>query len=129
MSTTIWEQALELYGRTNINLERDIIEYARDGYVFVAPTYLLIGRGVGDGWYIQAAIGVGAMQRFTELMPYYLPYIGWRREGKHSQECVWYRTEAVIRKVNQYARRTTSTTQATSPSNEGPGGHESIGVR
>lgn len=119
MSTTIWEQATELYERTNITLESDLLEYAKSGYVFASDTYLIMGRRVGDGWYIQCAIGVGALRKFTELMPYYLPHIGWRREKKHSQECVWHRTEAVIRTIKSYARRTTSTTETTSATHQG----------
>lgn len=119
MSTTIWEQARKLYERTPINLEDDVLEYARNGYVFIGPAYLLIGRRVGDGWYIQCAIGVGAMQKFIELMPYYLPHVGWRREGKYNQECVWYRTETIERKVKAYARRNASSSETSGTPNKG----------
>lgn len=120
MHSTIWAEACRLYERTPINLQHDLIEYASTGgYVHVDSACILIGRSIGDGWYVQAAIGVGAMQKFIELMPYHLPYIGWRREGKHNQECVWYRTDTVIRKIKQYARRNANSSETTRTSHEG----------
>lgn len=119
MNTTIWEEAQLLYDRTSHTLESDIVAYAKHGCVFASDAYLILARRIGEGWYIQAAIGAGALPKFAELMPYYLPYIGWRRERKHNQECVWHRTEQVLRTIKSYARRNTSPSQATSATHEG----------
>ena len=115
MNTTIWEKLKELYDKTPIKLEDDLVEYARTGYVYITPGFAIIGRRIGDGWYVQAAVGVGSLEEFAKLMPYSLPYIGWRREGKHNNECVWYRTETVLRKI-KYARIRTNTTGTSSTS-------------
>ena len=117
MTTTIWDMVNELYRRSNRSLHEDLEYYMQHGYIFSGPDYCLIGCRIGDGWYIQCAAGVGAMEHFCKFMPYYLPYIGWRRE-KRNNEIAWYPTELILRKVN-YARRITKFAETTSSTNKG----------
>ena len=126
MNTAIWDTLNRLYEKAGLNLISDIEYFDRDGYVFRGEDYFIMGIQVGEGWYVQAA--VGRIEKFLDLMPYYLPYIGWRREGKHNDECVWYRTDVILRKLN-YARRNTSAAQAASSPNEGHGRTEFINPR
>ena len=113
MNTTTWDMVKRLYHEAGRNITDDLDFYQARGHVFIGDDYFLMGVRVGDGWYVQCA--VGDITKFAELMPYHLPYIGWRRQKKHNCEVVWYPTEKILRKVN-YARRNTSTTQATSSS-------------
>ena len=93
----------------------DLLYYAEHGYVFSSPFYLLIGKRIGDGWHIHVAIGAGCFEKFCQLMPYWLPYVGWAREQKQGRsEVVWHRTEDVFRKVGYtYGRSCSETTAAT----------------
>ena len=102
MTSCMYERQLqELYrlcpGRSWPN---DLEHYLRHGYVFASPTHLLIGERIGDGWHIHVAIGTGCLKKFCELMPYWLPYVGWAREHRAKRsEIRWHRTETIFRKV------------------------------
>jgi hypothetical protein len=106
-SGSAYEEARALYEEHKIgSLDDDILNYSasREGYesyVFAAPDYLLIGCRVSDGWFIRLAVGRNCLQKFVELMPYYLPWIGWARLPIGRGEVRWYRTESVLRSVNK----------------------------
>ena len=102
MSTTTspYELAEEICGDHGVVLADDIIEYSRRGYVFIAPEYVLIGCRLGDGWFIRLAVGAGCLNKFLELMPYYLPYVGWARMVRGRHQVVWHDTEKVRRAIN-----------------------------
>lgn len=94
---TPYERAKNLYAEKmpNRSFEEDFEECANKGFVFVAPDYFLAGFRVGDGWFVRIAIGEGKIEKFLELMPYPLPYVGWAREPKGQDEVEWYLTEKV----------------------------------
>jgi hypothetical protein len=98
---TPYEELLALYEqRPDLSLQDDLQEYLRDGYIFATPTSIVIGRRVGDGWFVHVATGVGCLKDFCGKMPYWLPYIGWCRAHRPTRQNVrWYRTEKVMRKV------------------------------
>lgn len=93
------KEARDLYKNTmpDRSLTADLDECLRKGYVFVGPDYLLAGYRVGTGWFISIAVGHGCLKRFIDLMPYYLPWVGWAREPAGKKEVVWRQTEKVIR--------------------------------
>ena len=124
---TTWSQLEQLYEIVQMDLQKDLREYANHGYIFSGPGYFIMGRQIGNGWYVQAAVGERpeVLRKFAELMPYWLPHIGCRRQGKHNCEVVWYPTDKIIRKIT-YARRTTSTTETTRCSYQGSGGTEHL---
>lgn len=82
------------------NLQEDLCHFLKCGYIFSGPTYLLMGERVGMGWFIHCAIGSNFLQKFAELMPYYLPFVGWAREQHGGKEVTWYKTENVLRRIN-----------------------------
>lgn len=115
-----YDELCRLYGQCpSRNMAADLLYYLRDGHVFASPTHMLIGERVGDGWHIHVAIGTGCLKKFCELMPYWLPYVGWAREHKPGrQRVVWHRTEDVFRKVGYTYGRTFPETTAPSASPE-----------
>ena len=96
-----YEKAQEIRG---VALRAELDECMSKGYVFVGPGYLLAGFRVGAGWFIRLAVGRGALEKFVELMPYRLEFIGWARELKGRSEVKWYPTELVLRKVKQHEK-------------------------
>ena len=90
-------QAIGIYQRHGLSLERDMADYLAFGYVFAEPGRLLLGRPVvaangpewlpegqsGDAWYVHLAVGQGALDWFVSKMPFYLPRLGWRRDFKN----------------------------------------------
>lgn len=107
-----YEELLKLYERCpQRSLNDDIRFHLEHGYVFAAPGYILIGRRVGHGWLIHVAVGTDCFKKFCELMPYWLPHIGWAREHRGNRsEVRWHRTETVFRKVGYHGRIITNTT-------------------
>ena len=88
-------------GRDETSLDQEIAEFAADGFVFIGPDYLLLGRQVKHAWMVHLAVGRGALKKFIELMPYYLPYIGWTRQLKGREDFQWFETERVIRAIKK----------------------------
>jgi hypothetical protein len=95
-------EQLERFYREHLRttLARDVRRYAKCGYVFIGPDHVLIGRRHDNGWFIRAAIGVGLFRRFSQLMPYYLPWIGWARVARGRSGVVWHSTDKLLRIVN-----------------------------
>lgn len=58
-----------------------------------------MGRRIGEGWYIHAAVGKGAIKTFATLMPYYLPFVGWAREAQGREIVTWHDTETIFRRI------------------------------
>ena len=91
----VYEEIQKLYVETpNRDFAADLYYFLQCGYVFVTPTYAIIGKELDGGWFIHLAVGKGCMARFVSLMPYYLPKIGWARKDG---EIVWRTTEKVIK--------------------------------
>lgn len=96
----IWDEINELYAKMpGYNFQKDLALYIRTGYVFSGPDYFLLGRRVGDGWFIHCAVGEGAMRKFWDLMPYHLPRIGWARPLRGRHEVVWHSTDEIARRL------------------------------
>lgn len=97
-------------------MQADIEYYLRNGYVFTAPEYFVMGRQIHGGWYVHAAVGVGAIEKLLQHLPYYLPYIGWERHGSATR---WYHTEKLSKKLlkEKYASKKTSRSNSTARSN------------
>jgi hypothetical protein len=116
MNINTYEQLTELYLRSGYPkgaLQEDLEYYLRNGYVFATPEYFIMGRQIHGGWYIHAAVGVGALEGFLHLMPHYLPYVGWERRG--SGKVKWYPTEQLTRKLLKHEiSKSTSTNPAAS---------------
>lgn len=96
----IYEQLSDLYLRSGYpegTLQKDITHYLRTGYVFATPEYFIMGQRIDAGWYVHAAVGVGALEGFLRHMPYYLPYIGWERRG--TGKVRWYQTTKITNKL------------------------------
>ncbi len=96
----IWDELVALYDKNPThNLHEDISHYGEHGYVFFGPDHVLMGKRVGDGWFIHCAVGKGAMRKFWDLMPYYLPNIGWARLSRGRNEVVWHSTDEIARRL------------------------------
>lgn len=102
MNTNIYEQLEALYRASGYDagaLQADLALHLRVGCVFATPGSFIMGREISGGWYIHAAVGVGAIESFIRYMPHYLPYIGWERRG--TGKVKWYRTDRLIRKLTR----------------------------
>lgn len=102
---TVYAKLKKFYKQNGLCLDKDLREYFRSGYVFSGPEYIFIGRRVGDGWFIRAAIGSGCFKIWTSIMPYHLPYIGWARCAKGRYNVKWHKTEKILR-ILSYAKHT-----------------------
>lgn len=97
---SIYDQIQDLYTKTGWKkgtFEKDLTWYLQHGYVFATPEYFIMGVAISGGWYVHAAVGVGALEGFLRLMPYYLPYVGWERRG--SGKVRWYPTEKLKQRL------------------------------
>jgi len=107
MNTTTCEQLKALYRRSQRDFNEDIAMHLQDGasFIFSGPDYFLMARAVVDhGWHIIVAVGVGRMQKFLELMPYELPYIGFSRDPSGHGEIKWYSTNTIRRHICETLR-------------------------
>lgn len=91
-------EAVETHKKLGIDMSQDIAAYSlHGGYVFIAPNHIMWGKPVRqdggdpdnqwnvvdpDAWYVRFACGKGSLGRFVALMPYTLPYVGWKRQLK-----------------------------------------------
>lgn len=101
----ILEQAKRFYDKSGGNMFADISAYSANGYVFITPTTLLLGKAVrtdidthpdnqwnppgADAWYVRTAIGDDSIKEFISRIPYPLPFVGWMRELK-KRPIKWY---------------------------------------
>jgi len=105
MNTPIYDQIVGLYATTPTRtLQADVLYYLRAGYVFSTPRLFLMGEHVGDGWFIHVAVGVGALKDFCDLMPFYLPWIGWAREADGKHAVMWHKTDKLVRRLGYDAQ-------------------------
>lgn len=100
MTSKVYMQALTHYlanGRTPPDLVRDLDDYARAGVALITPEMFLLARPVAksmptdiicdtaltskdpDMWYIHLLIGRDAFSKLFDIMPFALPFAGWRR--------------------------------------------------
>lgn len=124
MNTSIYEQLEALYkgsSREAGALQADIEYYLRTGYVFNTPEFFIMGCRISNGWYIHAAVGIGAIEGFLRFMPYHLEYIGWERRG--SGKTKWYSTEKLkqrlLRGKHESKSTASSSTSTSSSTNAG----------
>lgn len=98
---TAYVEALKTYSKAGISFERDLVECLSFGYVFAGPDYLLMGFDVdGFGWFVRYAGGVNALGKFLDLMPYYLPHVGWER-ALRGRGIKWHKTEDIMRVIKR----------------------------
>lgn len=110
---TAIQQAAELYAKNGQVLASDLTMYLKHGYVDVSPDRLILFRpysrekgvehwledfGQADAWFIGLAVGGGGcLKKFLQLMPYYLPFVSWRRAFKNPKDQLHvYPTEKII---------------------------------
>ena len=97
-----YDSLLDLYSKhPQRSLSDDLAFYMREGYVFSAQSYILIGRRIGNGWFVHAAVGVGALEELIRLVPYRLPWIGWARDNGTIR---WHRAEAVEKAIKKVSK-------------------------
>jgi hypothetical protein len=117
---TALRTAIEIYAQLGRNFAEVHGQYSEHGYVFSTPQWLIMARPVrrdnpgawlkvqdigqafpscpeADAWYVQIAVGRGALGRFVQHMPFHLPFICWRRSLKDaSQRLRFYRLDRVL---------------------------------
>jgi hypothetical protein len=105
-SWTVLAQLARLYHACpDQDMWRDMAMLYEHGHIFEGEHFLVGGfhyanaRGHDDGWFVHVAIGRHSLQRFVRLMPYYLPYVGWKRMAKGRDQTHWYPTESLLRRV------------------------------
>jgi len=86
------KKALALYGEDFARIHGIYSEY---GYVYSDPKCLVLARpcreaeyaewttvAEADAWWVELAIGDGALPYFARIAPHHFPRIGWAREFK-----------------------------------------------
>ena len=105
-------KAEKFYEKLGACLEDDVIQYMTNGYVFVTPQSLLLGKAVRkdggdpdgqwnvtapDAWYVKTAVGEDCISEFIDRIPHPLPYVGWSRALK-DKPVMWFDYERVLRR-------------------------------
>ena len=108
----ILAQAKEFYDKLDDSMEEDIARYMANGYVFVTPDSLLLGKAVRkdggdpvdqwnvtapDSWFVKTAIGESCISEFIERIPYPLPFVGWQRALKN-KPVIWFDYDQINRR-------------------------------
>lgn len=111
-----YDEAAELYRGQGKDISSVIVDYIRcDGYVFLQPDRLLIGRpvigdrfnewlprnrfGEADAWFVHLAVGRDILPWFLGQMPFYLPNLCWQRGFKGNERLHRIKTETLKRKL------------------------------
>ena len=88
----------------HLNLMADMRYFMHhpEGYIFARPDLFMMGCRIGaevsqSGWFIYLAVGRGKFRWMVELMPYYLPYIGWARAARGHFDVEWHSMDRVIK--------------------------------
>lgn len=103
---TAYEKAEKLYAaNVELDFSRDLSYYSKNGYVLITPEYLILGERVDTAWLVQLAVGEGALLKFVEFMPYYLPWIGWARYAKGRRTVKYFSTDRVISLIKLHEKR------------------------
>lgn len=108
-------KAAYYHNKVGIDIGQDIAAYSNHGgYVFLAPDYVMwvkaVRRNGGDpdtqwnvtnpdAWYVRFALGEGCVGKFIGMMPYPLPYTGWKRRLK-GKPIRYFQTEQLLRRSN-----------------------------
>lgn len=102
----------KFYDEIGLDMYRDISAYMASGYVYASPEMLIMGKPVcinggdpdkqinpvaPDAWYVKLAVGESHISDFINLMPYPLPWVGWRRELKN-KPIRWWSLEKIKRR-------------------------------
>lgn len=103
------DEAKQLYAAHGLSLALELGRHLDfGGVVHVDAERLLIGRpivladpdvwpqpGAADAWYVTLAVGRGALPFFIRQMPYFLPFIAWRRGFHGDQSLRIFHTERI----------------------------------
>src|SRR4051812_3070236 len=54
-------------------------------------------RGECDAWFVW--VGIGDAAKLLAQMPYALPWVGWCRQGRAWEDCHWWSTAELLRKM------------------------------
>jgi hypothetical protein len=101
MNTPIFDEIKKLYAiLPQLNFDDDLRHCLERGYIFSGPNYFIMGEKIELGWHVNLAVGEGAIRKFGELMPHYLPFIGWKRSSIGRSATIWHHTETVFRRLN-----------------------------
>jgi len=114
--------AVSLYEKQGLPKEKlftDITHYAINHYAYFSPNYLILAEVVtgpeSEGWFIELAVGKGALQRFFEIAPFELPWVGFARPERN-RTTKWYSWIKLKNKIYErskdhaaYYTKTTST--------------------
>jgi len=104
-SQNILDQAILLYKKEpfpQTKLLTDIINYATFHHAYFSPTCCILAKVVEDrGWFIYLAVGKGCLQRFFEVAPFEMPWIGFARPEKSREEVKWYPWKKIYDRVHK----------------------------
>jgi hypothetical protein len=92
-----WEQAKELYAKKGEgSLERDLFIYAKEHYLFMSPSCIIMARCEETRWFIHLAVGVNHISYFLHIMPVYRPLVAWCR-GLRTDVVKHYQTDRLLK--------------------------------
>lgn len=91
---TAYEIAKDMYKSKGLDLDEEILLYAKHEYLHISPENFIMARLCPDYWFVQVAVGKGSLRFFLELMPasQYRPMVAWAR-GLRSETIKFYDTE------------------------------------
>jgi hypothetical protein len=105
---------MELYKAAGLCLERDLALHIENGFVYIEPGRMIMGRpfdpedpgrwdrGAGVAWFVALAVGEGAMDWFLRQMPWYLPRVAWyRRFDKPGGGLHVWDTDRLIKRIRR----------------------------
>ena len=72
-----WDRIVTTYASKGVDLGAALDVNLQFGFVFSTPDFFIMGRPMGDTWFIEAM--AGDMSRAWDILPYPLPYIAWQR--------------------------------------------------
>ena len=87
-----------MYARNGRDLNRDLSDYLDFGYVIKTPERLILARPIdssdwknwkpakADAWFVQIAVGRGALDWFKQQAPFPLPFAAWFRGLKRPDD-------------------------------------------
>lgn len=93
---TAYETAKQMYEGKGWDLDKDILLFSRNEYVYITPSHLILAQCCPDCWVVQIAVGKGALRLFVELMPISKPKVAFAR-GLRNDKIKHYNTERLRR--------------------------------
>ncbi len=92
--------AKALYKKSGIDEKKvftDIERYAKYHIAYITQDYLILAQPIENGWFVELAAGKGCLQKFMELAPMPLDWVGFNRPGKSRWKVKWYKWETCYR--------------------------------